>query len=169
MYSTMCDMCGACSNTKIDMGTLSTSKTVQHLISANRRRKRAEKTLKRVRKESTASINHWRKATSDWQRQAHEYATRYDSLLDTTAKKMEMINKILTREQRIMLLVNAFHKGDTCFIVRHGVEIECGIKSINISSGTCLDGSFDCDIELTNLKDGITNYAVEDINEIIIK
>lgn len=70
----------------------------KRIISANRRRKRAEKNLKRVRKESTASINHWRKATVEWQKIAYEYAKKYEATLNVNKDKdMEEILRIHSR------------------------------------------------------------------------
>lgn len=66
------------------MGKVESYILKKRIVSANRRRKRAEKTLKRVRKESTASIKHWRKSAEYWQRQAYEYAMKYSSLLGET-------------------------------------------------------------------------------------
>lgn len=59
----------------------------KRIISANRRRKRAEKTLKRVRKSSTASINHWKRSAESWQKIAREFAMKYHVTLDVSKNK----------------------------------------------------------------------------------
>lgn len=65
-----------------------------HLVSANRRRKRAEQNLKRARKKS----DHWRKATVEWQKIAYEYAKKYEATLNVNKDKdMEEILRIHSR------------------------------------------------------------------------
>lgn len=57
-----------------------------YLQSANRRRKNTERKLKRVRKESQASIQHWKDAATYWQKIAQEYAVKYRATLDINEK-----------------------------------------------------------------------------------
>ena len=55
---------------------------LSRLASANHRRKRAEKKLKKTQVQSKASIEHWKNAAEAWQKMAYEYAKKYQATLN---------------------------------------------------------------------------------------
>lgn len=138
-----------------------TDKTLfSRLQSANRRRKRIEKALKKSKSRSQASIDHWRDAAQHWQKTAFEYCQRYQALFNT--KKLDTLSK----DERLKILLDKFRFGGSVFIVRYGTETECKVNNISMSSSTCDGGSFCCDIDLVNIQNNKTHYPIHNINEI---